>query len=225
MKKTSFPIIFLLLLLFGCAPTAKTTLKTRNIFYAGGESGVKEALKKAGYKLVDDLDKADVFVLNGEVVNPYLLNTKLGYGKGLVLIPGKNMENYGSDMDVEALIEQPVADLMTSDNPVYLEVDELFGKNDPLTTEIDWINAPEVHERAFLSRPGPGKPLIRVKGYTEVVLDKITDKEFYLSVYLDEQHNLQFQEWKYFDYLIYYLVERAAGSEPMSFADYSAQVR
>jgi hypothetical protein len=46
-----------------------------------------------------------------------------------------------------------------------------------------------------------------------------------LSMYLDKQHNLQFQKWNYFDYLVYHLVERAAGAKPMSFADYSVQVR
>lgn len=155
-EKTVFLIIFSFLLLSGCAPITRTALKARNIFYVGGDNGVKTALVKAGYRFVDDFDKAEVFVLNGEVVNPSILNSELRYGKGSVLIPGKNMENYGSDMDVEALIGQPVADLMFSDRPVRLEIDEFFGKDDPLITEIDWKNAPEIRERAFFKQTRTG---------------------------------------------------------------------
>jgi len=225
MKKIALLFMVFLLLLPACTPTAKTTMNARNVFYAGGNNGVKAALLKAGYMLVDDFDKADVFVLNGEVPSPHIINAKLGYGAGLVLIPGDNTLHYGADLDAQALLGQTVASWAISDHPVSLEVDGFFGKDDPLVTEIDWTTAPQIRERAFLSRPGPGKPLIRVNGYIEVVLEKITDKEFYLSAFLDERYNLQFQEWKYFDYLIYHLVERAAGAEPMTFAEYSAQTR
>ncbi len=48
----------------------------------------------------------------------------------------------------------------------------------------------------------------------------------YLTNYIDPQthktasFNPQIQEWAYFNYLIYHLVERAAGQDPLSFADY-----
>lgn len=222
-KKLSPLIIFVLLLLAACTPTTKTAISNKNIFYAGGNNSVKAALLKAGYTLVNDFDKAEVFVLNGEIPGTYAITVKLQNGAGLVLIPGDHTSYYGSDLDVQTLIGQPVAGLMKSDNPVSLEVDEFFGKDDPLISEINWAGAPQIRERAFLSRPGPGEPLVRVDGYAEVILDKITDREFYLSVYLDKDHNLQFQKWKYFDYLIYHLVERAAGAKPLSFLDYEAQ--
>lgn len=225
MKKTSPLIIFFLLLLSACTPTAKTAIANRNIFYAGSNNGVKTALLKAGYTLVDNFDKAEVFVLNGEIPGTYAITAKLQNGAGLVLIPGNHTSYYGSDLDVQTLIGQPVAGLMKSDNPVNLQVDKFFGKDDPLISEINWADAPQIRERAFLSGPGPGNPLIRVNGYAEVILVKITDKKFYLSAYLDEQHNLQFQEWKYFDYLIYHLVERAAGAEPVTYTDYSTSTQ
>jgi hypothetical protein len=42
-------------------------LDQRNVFYAGPDGGVKTALSLAGYTLVSDHVKADVFVLNGEI--------------------------------------------------------------------------------------------------------------------------------------------------------------
>jgi O-antigen/teichoic acid export membrane protein len=50
----------------------------------------------------------------------------------------------------------------------------------------------------------------------------IGERVFVLTSWLTEESNLQIQEWGYFNYLIYHLVERAAGEIPMSFADYPA---
>ena len=225
MNKTLLPMLLVIFLLCACAPTPKATVSNRNVFYAGGENGVKTALLKAGYTLVDDFDVAEVFVLNGEIPSPYTLHFKVRSGAGLILIPGKHTQCYGAKMDVEALIGQPLASFPTSRDAVNLEVDDFLGKDDPLITEIDWDTAPQIRKRAWLSGPGPAKVFVRVRGYAPSVLEEIPDKVFYLGVYLDDQHNVEFQEWEYFDYLIYHLVERAAGAEPLSYADYSAQTR
>ena len=207
-------LILSLLILFACTPAPQNT--TRNIYYAGGEHGVKTALIHAGYSLVDEFEKADVFVLNGEIPDVKAIATKLRSGAGLLLISGKEM----SFRDVEVLFDYPVSALIPSEEAVSLVVDEYLAKDDPLVKEINWNDAPQVRERAFIVGMF-GNPIIRVDGYNEVILSKSAERIFSIDVYLDEQHNLQFQEWKYFDYLIYHLVERAAGAEPMSYADYS----
>ena len=222
MKKILLLIVFSILLLLACTTTGKTAMKTRNVFYAGGDNGVKVALLKAGYTLVDDFDKTEVFVLNGEIPNANAVASKLQNGSGLVLIVGEEM----SFRDVEILFDYPVSALIKTENLVNLVVDESSG-NDPLTTEIDWKDAPQIRERAFIMTSARGRPMVRVDGNVEVFLGEIgrtAEKKYVLDAFLDEKHNVQFQEWKYFDYLIYHLVERAAGAKPMNFADYSAQM-
>ena len=203
------------LLLFACAPLPHPP--KRNVYYVGGDNNVKSALIRAGYSLVDEFEKADVFVLNGEIPDVNVIATKLRSGAGLVLISGKEM----SFRDVEVLFDYPVTALIPSEDPVNLVVDEYFAKDDPLVKEINWNDAPQVRERAFIMTSAPGNPFIRVDGYNEVVVGEIAERIFAVDVFLDEQHNLEFQEWKYFDYLIYHLVERAAGAKPMNYADYS----
>ena len=207
-------LAFSLLLLFACAPSPQNPKK--NIYYAGGDNKVKAALLRAGYSLVNEFEKADVFVLNGEIPDVKAIATELRSGAGLVLISGKEM----SFRDVEVLFDYPVSAMIPSEEPVNLAVDEYLAKDDPLVKEIDWNDSPQVRERAFIMGMF-GNPIIRVDGYNEVVIGKDAEKIFSIDIFLDEQHNLQFQEWKYFDYLIYHLVERAAGAEPMSYADYS----
>ena len=45
-------------------------------------------------------------------------------------------------------------------------------------------------------------------------------KAYIFNAYLTNGSNPQIQEWAYYNYLIYHLVERAAGREPLTFADY-----
>jgi O-antigen/teichoic acid export membrane protein len=45
-------------------------------------------------------------------------------------------------------------------------------------------------------------------------------KAYIFNAYLTDGSNPQIQEWAYYNYLIYHLVERAAGREALSFADY-----
>ena len=220
MKTKSLLIVFFIFTLSACAPATKTAIADRNVFYAGGNNGVKTALLKAGYILVDDFDIAEVFVLNGEIPDVNLIASKLEDGAGLVLIAGEEM----SFREVEVLFRYPVTGMGLIGNSATLVADEVYGKGDPLITEIDWNDAPQIRERAVILTSAPGKQFVRIDGFAEVFLGAIgqdSERKFAIDAFLDEQHNLQFQEWKYFNYLIYHLVERAAGSEPMSYADYS----
>ena len=216
MNRTS--LILVALMLFACVPSQNNI--TRNIFYVGGDNKVKAALIRAGYTLADDFENADVFVLNGDIPDVNAIASKVEDGAGLVLIAGKEM----SFRDVEVLFGYPVSSLINAEITVTLVVDEYLGKNDPLINEIDWNDASQIRDRALIMTSAPGKPLIRVNGYVEVVIGEIgktSERKIALEVFLDEQHNMKFQEWRYFDYLIYNLVERAAGAEPLSFTDFT----
>ena len=216
MNRTS--LILVALMLFACVPSQNNI--TRNIFYVGGDNKVKAALIRAGYTLADDFENADVFVLNGDIPDVNAIASKVEDGAGLVLIAGKEM----SFRDVEVLFGYPVSSLINAEITVTLVVDEYLGKNDPLINESDWNDAPQIRDRALIMTSAPGKPLIRVNGYVEVVIGEIgktSERKIALEVFLDEQHNMKFQEWRYFDYLIYNLVERAAGAEPLSFTDFT----
>jgi hypothetical protein len=224
MKKTLSLFIIIPLILFACTPVSEITIIDRNIFYTGDYSGVKVALLQAGYTLVDDFTKVDVFVLNGEIPDVNAIATKLQDGAGLILISGEEM----SFREVKILVDYPVSGLFESESPISLAVDEFFGKNDPLITEIDWTDAPQIRERAPLFTPAPGKVFLRVDGCAEPVFGEIgqpAERKFFISAFLDVQHNLQFQGWEYFTYTIYHLVERAAGAEPLNFADYETLTR
>ena len=88
MKKL-LPWLILILLLSACAPSQEAAFVPRNVFYAGGESEIKTALTLAGYTLVTDPDKAEVFVLNGEIPDAAAIAERVKNGAGLLLIPGK----------------------------------------------------------------------------------------------------------------------------------------
>ena len=154
MKKTLFLILFFSLLLSSCAQPEKPHFVDTKVYYAGEDNRVKSTLLNIGYVLVDNFDDADVFVLNGVVVNPYSIRSMMkNKFVGLILIPGKCTRNYGAEMDVEALLRLPIiADLMYHDNPVRISVNEDHS-DDELITEIDWENAPLVSTRQWLSAP------------------------------------------------------------------------
>ncbi len=64
--KRILALLIILLLLSSCVPAQTKVINLNNVYYSGGEGGVKTALSLAGYTLVDDPAQADVIVLNGE---------------------------------------------------------------------------------------------------------------------------------------------------------------
>ncbi len=215
MKKL-LPLLAILLLLSACVPAQNAGLAARNVFYAGEEGGVKTALSLAGYTLVDDPAKADVFVLNGEIPDAEAIAARVQAGAGLVLILGKDT----SQADVQAVLGQDVT-LTNADDAVSL-VDSK-GVSDPLLTEIVWNGAPQVRERVILEGLYSGKwAIVSTYENNEGILWQAADRMFVLTTSLSGEANPQIQEWGYFNYLIYHLVERAAGALPLAFADYPA---
>lgn len=215
MKKL-VPLLVILLLLSACAPSPHADLIQRSIYYAGGDGGVKTALSLAGYRLVTNPVLADVFVLNGVVPDDAVITERVKDGAGLVLILGKDM----TSEQVSMLLGQPVT-LTFAEDAVSLV--DTTGGSDQLGTEIVWNGAPQVRERITINGLG-NEAWAVVSGYEndEGILYVASPNVFVFTPSLSDESNPQIQEWGYFNYLIYHLVERAAGGSPMSFADYPA---
>ena len=213
MKKL-LPVLVIFVLLTACAPVQNVAHVQRNVFYAGSDGGLKTALSLAGYTLVDNPAQADVFVLNGQI--PQGVAEQVKGGKGLVLILGKDM----TQNDVQDLLGQPVTLTDTEDAVSLINAK---GAHDILLTEIVWNGAPQVRERVAVTGLGSGsRELISAFEDSEGILYQVSGNRFLLTASLSDAANPQIQEWGYFNYLIYHLVERAAGAMPMSFADYPA---
>ena len=217
-------LIIILLLLSSCAPAQNEVITPRNVYYSGDDGGVKTALNLAGYELVDDPAHADVFVLNGEIPDDAGFAQRVKDGAGVVLILGEGV----SQGDVQRLLGLPVKVTLQDEA---LSLVDAPGMDDPILEEIVWNGAPQVRERSNIEGLDATIESV-VQGYTDgqgILLKGLPAEEgglgnvvFILTPWLSEQANPQIQEWGYFNYFIYHLVERAAGDIPMSFAVYPA---
>jgi hypothetical protein len=96
----------------------------------------------------------------------------------------------------------------------------------PLTTDVLWNSAPQVRERFMVGQVPGGGALVHNFDNGEWLLwtapPSAPRRETYVfNAFLDGA-NPQIQEWAYFNYLIYYMVKRAGGQTPLSFAAYPA---
>ena len=204
-------VLTTLLVLFSFVQPARAESDLR-VFYAGADGGVKAALELAEFTLVTDISQADVIVLNGVIPDGEAIRARVAEGAGLVLILGAGItEEQVSEMLGMPLVLRPVEEAVSLTS---LDV------NDPLLTEIVWNGAPQVRERFDMQTPVSSvQPLVVAYETGEWIVWKAHGDAFVVNAFLDDV-NPQIQEWGYFNYLIYHLVERAAGREPMSFAAY-----
>ncbi len=213
--KRFIPFLLALTLMFVFVTPARADDSLR-VFYAGTDGGVKIALELAKFTLVNDPSQADVFVLNGEIPDNPIIAQRVKSGEaGLVLI----MSGYIGGDEVTTLTGIPVT---WGKREIAISLTPLKGVDDPVLTEIAWNGAPQVHDRYNVLTPMSSvQPLI--VGYEDdswVLWSAGNGRIFIFNAFLDNESNPQIQEWAYFNYLIYHLVERAAGREPMSFAEY-----
>lgn len=186
------------------------------VYYAGADGSVKTALELAEFTFVTDPMQADVFVLNGEVPTDPAIARRIQSGQaGLVLIMGENIRSGY----VTALMGIPVT---VEKRDTALSLTPLDGVDDLLLQDIVWDGAPQIRERYDVVMPMSSvQPL--VTGYEDgswVLWSAHGGRGFILNAFLGDETNPQIQEWAYFYYLIYHLVERAAGRTPLSFAEY-----
>jgi O-antigen/teichoic acid export membrane protein len=211
------PLFLFLPLLFARATPVRASSAIR-VFIAGEASTVRPALDLAGrgvFVVVDDPLQADVLLLNGEIPDPGLVNSRLQNGAGLVLIlgPAVSADSFGLATGI------PVK-LQSANAAVSLEV--ISRINDPISRQIVWNGAPQVRDRFQIETPVSSvQPL--VTGYENgdwLIWSNPARKTFVVNFFLGAKDNPQFRDWAYYNYLIYHLVERAAGRTPENFAQY-----
>jgi O-antigen/teichoic acid export membrane protein len=215
-------LLIALVLLCSCATAQNEVVDQKYVYYAGPDGGVKTALTLAGYTLVDDPEKAEVLVLNGEIPSIPGITEQVKAGAGLVLILGKNT----TQEDMQKLLGIPVK---LTDSQEALSLVDVPGVQDPLVDEIIWNSAPQVRERSRIEGLGQAaESMVRGYGDNEGILWQglssndggAGERVFIFTPWLSGEANPQIQEWGYFNYLIYHLVERASGASPETFADY-----
>jgi hypothetical protein len=212
--KRVFILLLLLITLFSVAQPVYADGNLR-VYYAGADGSVKTALELAKFELVTDPAQADVFVLNGDIpANEAIQSRARGGEAGLVLILGPSL----SETQVSELLGMPLT-LTRREDAVSLTSLPL---DDPLVSEIIWNGAPQVRERYEVGTPMSSvQPLVTVYEDGEWILWQGRPNEYVVNAFLDDV-NPQIQEWAYYNYLIYHLVERTAGRTPLPFAEYPA---
>ncbi len=212
MKRIASLLIALLMVFSFITPaTADNSIR---VYYTGSGGSVKTALDLANFAVVTDPSQADVFVMDGEVPDDVHLAQILDTGAGLVLVLGPGLR----ETQVSKLLGLPVTLQLRKDAV------SLTGINveDPLLTEIAWNSAPQVHDRFnVLTSVSSVQPLVTAYEDGGWILWQAGQKAFVFNVFL-EDINPQIQEWAYYNYLVYQLVECAAGQMPMTFAEYPA---
>ncbi|MBM3152822.1 MAG: lipopolysaccharide biosynthesis protein [Chloroflexi bacterium] len=212
MRKLLLPLLVIAILFLAVTPaSADATLR---VYYAGADGGVKTALELADFTFVDDPAQADVLVLNGVIPDPETAAAQVDRGAGLALILGPDM----TEADVMTVTGVTLT-LAARDDAVSLTE---VAIDDPLTSEIIWNGAPQVRERFEVQTPVSSvQPLVTAYEDGEWILWRARPNVYVFQAFLGDA-NPQIQEWAYFNYLVYHLVERAAGRTPLSFAEYPA---
>jgi O-antigen/teichoic acid export membrane protein len=216
-------IVIALSSLSGCAPATQAApdpAKTIQVFYYGPASPGKlaaalDVAESGGFlKLVDQPAQADVLFLNGVPADLAPVRSRILSGAGLVLVADASLtQSQASQLFGQGITLAPHQDPLSLVSPA--------GTSDPLGTEIAWNSSPQVRERVEFM----GLPLAPiVVGYenNETILGSLPagkGQALVFSAFLDGE-NSQIQDWSYFNYFIYALVERAAGRAPLTFGDY-----
>jgi O-antigen/teichoic acid export membrane protein len=212
--------IFLLLLLSSLLlllPKPASADNFLNVYYAGPSGALSTALTlDQNIHLVSDISTADVFMLNGMVPEAIAIQNRVEQGAGLVLILGKDL----SSTQLNTLLGVNCS-LLLNEEPLSLNIPA--SSNDPIDKEIVWTSAPQVRQRYLLTGSG-FTPLVSGFEDGSLVLGKMSlgSGQVYLFTAFLNGDNPQFQDWAYFNYLTYYLVESSAGHTPLSFAKYPA---
>ncbi len=217
-KMAAIMAAFLLVLGVVIPVSAQDPTGPVRVFYAGPEGAVSTALGLAkDFLRVQDPAQADVLVLNGAI--PPAAVDRYRAGAGLVLVLGPDL----TAEQVSDLLGQRV-DLARQDTPASLI--EAARQENPLAADVLWNSAPQVRERFATGAVPGGRVLVQNYDTGEWLLWAARPagqgKAAYIFNAFLNGYNPQIQEWAYFNYLVYNLVERAAGQSPLSFSAYPA---
>jgi O-antigen/teichoic acid export membrane protein len=225
MRKAVILMMCLALVLIACAPAKiDATQPPSAVYYAGAENaqlGVKAALDLAVQSgtitLVSDPAQAQAIVLNGTVPSDVAaLAEQVAEGAGLLLIMGSDV----TAAQVSTLLGQPITIESKEDALSLIPQD---GSSQAVLQDIVWSSAPQVRERLLVTE-ARGEPIVMGYETGEPILLKISSGSGQVYLFTPELDdvNTAFQEWPYFNYLIYNLATRAAQHAPLSYADYPA---
>ncbi len=188
------------------------------VFYAGPEGKTKTALSLAeNFQLNRDLDQANVIILNGVIPNAPAIAARVRSGVGLIIIAGPEIQPAA----LSTLLNSPLTPTFSDQDVSPVQAPDSWDL-DPISNAVIWTSAPQVKERMLLAS-SPLKPLVEafedhsmILGVTQVGQGTV----YLFTPYLNENQNIQFQQWAYFNYSIYYLVSELAGLTPLTFGQY-----
>lgn len=191
------------------------------IYLEDPQSTFSAALALAPFQRVTDPTAADVILLNGAASDAARLAELIREGRGLVLVLGPAL-----NVDDASTLVGFAVDLVPRNDAVSLQEatgssDSLAG--DSLVGEIQWNSSPQVRDRVDLPNTTLS-PLVSTFETGETVLghtDLGRGRVYVFTPTLAPGVNPQFTNWAYFNYLVYALVEQAAGASPAPFAEYS----
>ncbi len=193
---------------------------TLRVYYAGPpKSSVRLALDLSGlsesFFLVTDPLQADVFLLEDAIPDAAVIHSRLEAGAGLVLFLGPDIQS----TDLETLLGIP---LTLTEKRDAVSPTDASSVPDPATREIVWNSAPQVRDRFTVTTSSPDiRPLVTAyEDGSWILWSTQNGRAFIFNAFLGGSQNPQFQEWAYYNYLIYQLAVRAGGQTALSFADY-----
>ena len=208
----------LLLLIVGLAfPPRALGADSLRVYYAGPESGVLQAVKlDTSLELVTALAQADVLVLDNVAPEPAAVRARVEQGAGAVLFLGPAQT---ADW-LSAVLGEPVTLEQRTDA---LSVNAAPGATDVLARQVIWTSAPQVRERGELTALGLTPLVVGFEDNSLILGVKPLGRgQVYVFAPLLDGKNPQIQDWAYFNYLVYGLVQRAGGRVPVTFGDYDA---
>jgi O-antigen/teichoic acid export membrane protein len=212
-------IFFVLVsLIFGMVVPVNAAAAPPSVYYAGPDGAVKTALELTHFTFTQDINSADVIVLNGAIPDEPTSAARLNAGAGILLIPGADT----TADQISGLLGIQV-ELQAETEAVTLQQND--SASSAIVRNILWNTAPQVRERVHVSAAeGTLTPIIASveNGEALIVTAAVGQGRLFLLSAALGNENQQFREWGYFNYLIYALVLQAAGQEPLSFADYPA---
>lgn len=205
-----------LALLFIQSASAVEPNQLTQIYFAGSEGSLKTSLSLYdGFRFVQDLQSADVIVLSSQTENLEGIANRVRNGAGLLVALWPDL----STKEAEILFGRSIK-LTFLENEISLVASQ--EANDPVVQAVIWNSAPQVKERIEVSSIDIN-PLVEAYEDQSLILGSTMHgkgKVFIFTPVLGPETNLQFQQWAYFNYLIYHLVQQTAQKTPLSFGQY-----
>ena len=178
------------------------------VYEAGPQDAVHQALALIpGVEFVADPAAADVLVIHNAPLDAAAA-AAMAAGKPAVLFLGPDTPGRVGDLQV---IDPGSAEPAT--------VQAAPGASDPLLTGVSWNSAPQVRERSAVEGTGLLPLVVTESG--ELIIGRRGAMTL-VTPWLTGQTNSDFQEWPYFNYLAYHLVQSAAGRSVTPYSAYES---